>query len=184
MLEITLQDLDPTLHKIALLCDTGARRGIRSAAMRTKQYIITDLIPKEPRPPVDRRQYEAGWKLTPIPDGMLLSNSVPHASLVEYGVKNTRVRISRMMIQNLMAWAKRKGIGEKVKKYRSREGEAKQRVVKATEAKLRRIAFGIAIGMKRYGIFNHGKGLQIFKRAVDKAPQFIIEEVTREIFRV
>jgi len=145
--------------------DAG-ERGLLSAAIRTVAHIQTEVIPREPRIPVDRGIYRAGWRAVKIPKGAMVINTVPHAVLIEYGVRASNVKAGRKMIEALTAWVKRKGFGGK----------------KGADAAS--IAWAIAMSMKKKGIFDGGKGLHILGKASKKIPQFIDEEIGREIGRI
>ncbi len=140
----------------------AAMRGLYSAAVRAVAHIQTVVIPSEPRVPVDRGLYRAGWRAVRIPGGAMVTNTVPHAVIIEYGVKAANVRAGRKMLDALTDWVRRKGLEK-------------------SETGARRVAYAIAMSMKRKGIFNGGKGLRILENAVKRIPQFIGEEVAREI---
>jgi len=140
----------------------AAMRGLYSAAVRTVAHIQTVVIPSEPRVPVDRGLYRAGWRAVRIPEGAMVINTVPHAVIIEYGVKAENVRAGRKMLDALADWVRRKGLEK-------------------SETGARRVAYAIAMSMKRKGIFNRGAGLHILGKAVRQIPRFISEEVAREI---
>jgi len=142
----------------------AAKRGLLSAAIKTVNHIQTEVIPREPRIPVDRGIYRAGWRAVAIPEGAMVINSVPHAVLIEYGVRAANVKAGRKMIEALTAWVKRKGL--------------------AKGANAASVAWAIAMSMKKKGIFDGGKGLHILGKASKKIPQFIDEEIRREIARI
>lgn len=143
----------------------AAMRGLYSAAIRTVQHIQTSVIPAEPRVPVDRGIYRAGWRAEHIPEGALVVNRVPHAIFIEYGVRAANVKPGRAMIDALAEWVRRKGIEKS-----------------GTGA--RQVAFAIAMSMKKKGIFNGGNGLRILEKAARRIPRFISEEIGREIEKV
>jgi hypothetical protein len=148
----------------------AALRGLYSAAQRMVG-VVGEVIAAEPRIPVDRGIYKAGWRARRLPDGAEISNSTPHAGFIEDGVRADRVRPGRAMIDALAAWVARKGL----------TGSARG-VERAAEA--RRIAWAIAKSMQKNGIFNRGGGLKIFEKARQRLPALIEEEVRREIGRM
>ncbi len=149
----------------------AALRGLYSAAQRTVSIIQTEIIPAEPRVPVDRGIYKAGWRARPTSDGAEVSNSTPHAIFIEDGVRADHVKVGRRMVDALAGWVARKGL----------TGAAKG-VEKAAEA--RRIAWAIAKSMQKKGIFNAGGGLNIMAKARSRLPAIIEQEVRAEIARM
>lgn len=151
-----------------------ANRAILAAAQKVVQRATTVVIPAEPRPPVDRRIYAAGFKAKPLKDGALVQNTAPHASIVEYGARAENIKIGRKMIDALAAWIIRKGI---VQKGRGAKGKEE------AEKKARQIAWAIALNMKAKGIFNEGKGLRILEKALKGVDEDFSQELKREIGR-
>lgn len=146
----------------------AARRGLVSAAHRMVSIIQNELIPGEPRVPVDRGIYRGAWRAKPEEYGAIVWNDSPHGPIVEDGARAENIKIGRAMIDALAEWALRKKIA-----------------TDATEAQS--IAWGIAQSMKRHGIFNEGKGLKIMARAAARlrGPNgIIVQEVTEELKRV
>ena len=149
----------------------SAKRGILSFAMRIVQYITTDLIPAEPRIPVDRGAYRAGWQYKKTSKGAEIYNNAPHAMIVEYGVRPENVKPGPAMREALKNWLMRKGIVQ----------DEKEAVA---------VAWAIAMKMKKTGIFNTpaqggkpGGGLRILERAMRKVDPWLVEEIAREIER-
>jgi len=90
----------------------AAQRGMLSAAHRTHQYILTNLIPKAlPHPPVDRGIYRAAWRVDGSHEDISLVNNSPHASIIEDGARATNIKIGRAALDALTSWVQRKGIG-------------------------------------------------------------------------
>lgn len=102
----------PALQRwVGTKVEKGIRRGMVSAAVRTVSHIQTQIIPKEKRVPVDRGLYKAGWKWFAESSGaVLVYNGMPHASLIEDGVRGSNVKVGRKMLEALAGWAKRKGL--------------------------------------------------------------------------
>jgi hypothetical protein len=155
----------------------AALKGVFAAAQRTVQYIVTTLIPNEPRPPVDRGAFRAGWRAGKLPNGAIVQNTLPYASVIEHGARAENVKISHAMIEALTQWVMRKGLAGKAPR-----GKGARRAEYEVEAK--NIAWAIAVSMKRRGIFNNGQGLQILARAENMIEKFVREEVRREMDRV
>ena len=92
-MRISIDDAPAWVGRLALSMRSAAERGIYSAALRTQQRIVTELIPKEPArgnnpgPPVDTGAYRAGWHVDRIEGGAYLYNSAPHAGFIEWGVR-------------------------------------------------------------------------------------------------
>jgi hypothetical protein len=160
----------------------AALRGLYSAAIRLKEHIVTDVIPSEDQIPVDRGIYRAGWKVTRLPDGAMVSNSVPYAVLIEEGVRASNIKIGRKMIDAIAEWVRRKGIFD----TQTKSGKRK----KPTKDEARQIAWAIAMKMKGTankegtGIFNGGRGLRILEKANRMVPKYIDDEVNRELKKV
>lgn len=149
----------------------AAERGLVAAAERLVQHIVTEIIPKEPRIPVDKGIFRAGWRVRKIPRGAIVYNAAPHATFINDGVRGENVKIGRAMIDALAKWVVRKGLTGPAKgAERAAEGQ--------------RIAWAIAKSMKAKGIFAGGKGLKILERALEKAPTFMTEEVKRELEKI
>jgi hypothetical protein len=148
----------------------AALRGLYGAALRTVQHIQTSIIPNEAHPPVDRGAFRAGWRAAKLSNGALVQNTLPYASVIEYGAHADNVKISRPMIEALTEWVKRKGLAG------NRRGAD-------FDTNSRNIAWAIAVSMKRRGIFAP-QGLRVLEKAEKKIPQFIQEEVKREMDRV
>ena len=151
----------------------GALRGLYSAALRTVQHIQTSIIPNEPRPPVDRGAFRAGWRAGKLSNGAIIENTLPYASVIERGARAENVKISGPMIEALTEWVKRKGLaGNKPRGDRTEY-----------DSQARNIAWAIAVSMKRRGIFNDGQGLRVLEKAEKMIPKFVREECAREMRR-
>jgi hypothetical protein len=166
MVKITLDRAPLWVQELEGKLKKAAEKGMISAAHRGVAE-IQEIIDREPRVPVDRGTYRAGWRVRQIEKGALVYNNVPHAGLIEEGVKGGRVKIGRAMIDALAEWGLRKGLVE---------GKGPEQAANA-----RRFAFAVARSMKKNGIFNKGKGLRILERARKLFPRFIEEEVRAEI---
>lgn len=156
----------------------AAERGLLSAAQRLVQAIVAEVIPREPRVPVDRGIYRAGWRAEQSAGGALVVNRTPHAEFIEDGVRAENVKVGREMIDALADWVHRHGLD------RSRGRDGKGRYVAAAESDARSIAWAIAQSMRRRGIFG-GTGLKILEKARNRyLLRFITEEVTAELEKV
>jgi hypothetical protein len=150
--------------KLGIDINKAAKRAVLSTAMRVVQKITTVTIPAEPRPPIDRRAYAAGWVAKPTADGAMIQNTVPYASVIEYGARSENIKIGKLMLDALEGWVRRKGIGK-------------------GEMEPRQVAWAIAISMTKRGIFNGGKGLRILEKALNGIEALFAEELKREIGR-
>jgi hypothetical protein len=150
--------LDKTMHD-------AAKAAMLSTALRIVQIITTEIIPAEPRPPVDRGAFRAGWKAKAIEGGAEITNTMPYASIIEYGAKAENIKIGRKMIEALTEWVRRKGLAG------PEPGDAS------------RIAWAIAQSMAKRGIFNEGQGLHVLDKAMKNAQKIIDEEYARELKR-
>lgn len=180
----SLKQAPKFLQDLAKDFNGAAQAGMLSAGLKLVQYIQTQIIPRTIPPPVDRGLYRAGWRVVPIKgdigktSGVYVYNPVPHAFMVEYGVKN--VKVGPKLIEALMKWAKRKGIGSRIVS----DNKGGYRIKKASDSELRSTAYAIALGAKkRGGFFRQGNGLRVLERAMQVAPQIVIDEVTAEIKR-
>jgi|ERR1700722_287115 len=154
----------------------GMRKGALSAAQRIVEIITTEIIPDQNPPPVFMRAYAAGWHAEPTAEGADIVNSVPYASIIEYGARGENIKIGRAMIDAIAQWVLRKGLVGKPGKSGS---DARQR----QDTQARAIAWAIAVHMKKVGIFNRDgkKGLRIGEKALDKGRAVVGEEIAREL---
>ena len=139
----------------------AAKRAALSTGIRIVEQIQAVVIPGEPRPPVDRGIYRAGWRASPEPYGASITNTVPYSPIVEWGARAANIKVGRAMIDALTGWVSRKGIGA---------GDPP-----------RSVAWAIAMSMKRRGIFNGGKGLRIFEKGLRNGMKFFRQEMAREL---
>lgn len=157
---ITLKEAGVEFEEMGRRMKTAALKGLFSAALRGVQVVITEIIPSRVPQPVDRGIYRAGWKAMKLGGknpGAVIYNSEPHATLIEYGVRASNVKIGRAMIAALAEWAKRKG-------FQDPESAA----------------WGIAKKMQERGIFGQ-TGLGVLALLNARLPAIVREEVTREI---
>ncbi len=174
MIKLGIEQSEEVGRQLGLLIDGAARRAVLGAANRIVQRITTVVIPAEPRPPIDRRVYAAGFRAKPIPEGALLENTVPWASIVEEGARAENIKVGRKMIDALAEWVIRKrmvGVNAGGKKNVDVKAEA------------RRIAWAIAMTMKKNGIFNRGKGLKIVEKGLKSLEAFFVDELKTELAR-
>lgn len=165
-----VMDLEGKMKKAAM-------RGLLSAGHRVVAHIVNDIIPHEPRVPVDRGIYRAGWRVRKVADGVLVYNATPAAGIIEDGARAENIKIGRAMIEALTAWIIRKGL---IKTVKTRDDAGRFTNAKR-DADARQMAWAIAQSMKKKGIFNKGQGLKILARARKRIPEFLEEEVRREI---
>jgi hypothetical protein len=167
--KISIQHAPKWVTELEGKLNKAAKRGLFSAAQRVVSVIQNEIIPSEPRVPVDRGIYRAGWRARVIPDGALVYNGTPAAAVIEDGGRAENVKVGRAMINALAEGVVRKGL----------TGAAKNEE-KAQAG--RQIAWAIAQSMKKKGIFG-GVGLGIMRKARARIPELIDEEVRAEIKR-
>jgi len=171
-----VQELRENLRNAAIL-------GLQSAGLRLVSHIQTTLESvRDERtgkgPPIDRGAYRAAWKVRKVAKGVIVENTLPYASIIEYGARGENISISRAMIQALTDWIMRKGLAGK----RPRKSNTEGRIDFYQRA--HGMAWAIAVSMKKTGIFNGGKGLGVLRKAMQDLPAIVNEEVTRELRRV
>lgn len=169
--DISIAEAGAWTRHLAARMPEAAKRGLYGAAVRLQQRLQNDGgLPK------DRGGYRAGWRAEPTERGAEVFNLTTQALMIEEGVRAGNVKVGRLMIDALVGWAKRKGLGVT---YAPKKGGG-QRRSRPTEAALRSIAWAIAMSMKRRGIFQPPqRPLERTVRAY--GPQFIREEVRREV---
>lgn len=183
---VSLKKVNQQLDRIAQANREAALRGVRAAAFRIQQLIITETIPRTIPQPVDRGLFRAGWAVDLIDNGARLRNWVPWAAFIEYGVNPKKVKIGRAMIEALAEWVRRKGIGGTTKNTQG----GPVLVTKPGVQQAMAIAWAIATNMKKTGIHggSGGKGILggrgILRRTMVFAPKILEAEVTRELEKV
>lgn len=176
--KISIDEAPAWVRRLEGRLRTAAEKGLLSAAHRLVG-VIQETIDREPRKPVDRGIYRAGWAVRRVAHGVLVYNATPAASLIEYGVRAENVKIGRKMIDALAEWVLRKGLVGGRGQKRDAGGRFLNAGERAVEA--RRIAWAIAQSMKKNGIFNRGKGLRILEKARARGFDLIAQEVVGEI---
>lgn len=126
--------------------ESAVKNALYGTAMAIVSKILNEIIPAEPRQPVDIGTYRAGWKFKKIPNGAMVYNSVPHAIIIERGVRASNVKPGRAMHQAITQWLIFKKICD------------------LDEAPS--MAWAVMMNMKKKGIFNEGKGLRILEKAM------------------
>jgi hypothetical protein len=171
-----LEDSDAFVNVLASGLREAAKKGLLSAANRTVSHIQTNVIPSTAPMPVDRGIYKAGWRAEMTEDGAVVFNDTPYASVIENGGMAKNIRIGPAMILAITEWVIRKGIGSSM----ATNKKGTTRVVKATVTEATKIAWAIAKNMQAKGLFK-GKGLKVLYRAEPMIPEFIRQEVVREL---
>jgi hypothetical protein len=172
---ITLEDAPAWVDRLGVKLKAAARKGLLSAGEKIVSHIKADVIPREPRMPVDKRTYENAWRAEPTEYGALVRNDAPHAGPIEKGVRAANVKPGAALIKALTSWVLRKGL----------VGHPRGKIARAAaDAQAKSIAWAIVRSMQKRGIFDDGKGLRILEKAMKRAPQFVREEVKRELDRV
>lgn len=156
-------------------------RGMMSAAMRIIGIIQNEIIPAANPPPILNRHYASGWIPEVQENGDIhIKNTMPYASIIEFGARPENIKIGRAMIQALTEWVVAKGFVGRPKTALGRS----QAVINAQS-----IAWAIARTMQGTdtitgkGIFNRNgeKGLRIAEKAAKRAPAIVRREVAREV---
>jgi hypothetical protein len=163
----------------------AAFRGLVAAGHRTVEHIVADVIPSfGDRMPVDRGAYRADWRVQPVKAEwkVVVVNTAPHAVFIEHGVRAANVKIGRKMIEALAEWVKRRGLGSRT--VTSSSGRVRR--VKASNAEAMAMAWAIARSMQSKGIFNRNgeQGLGVLRKAGRRIPEFIKDEVERELHKL
>lgn len=152
------------------------QKALFATAQRLVTVVVTEIIPNEEHPPVDRGLYRAGWRIKKGPSSVTIFNATPAAGHIEWGVRASHVKPGRAMIASLAAWVKRKGLGASlsIKTHKVRKASGKE----ATN-----IAWAIAKSMQKKGIFNRGvtSGLSILGKAVLRFDRIFREEFKRAL---
>jgi hypothetical protein len=170
--KISIADAPAWTRKLQADLHKAAMRGLLSAGQRLVGVIQTEIIPREPRVPVDRGIYKAGWRARATPKGAVVSNATPAAAIIEHGARAKNIKIGRAMVDALTEWVLRKGL----------VAQGKGKIERAAaRVQAQGLAWAIARDMQKRGIFDKGNGLGILAKAMKRAPQIIKEEVAREI---
>lgn len=139
-----LDQVQTDVRKVALdAALDAARRGVRD--------IQVVIIPKLPRPPVNRGTYRAGWKFERLPDGArIYNNTYPQAPLIEFGVRAENVKPGKAMRTAIAEWIGMKGIGPRA------------------DESIESVVWAICMGLKKMGIFRMGdaSGFNVIVKAV------------------
>lgn len=174
---VDIKDSKSVIDKLEADVRKTILAGLLSAGYRLVSHIQNVVIPNEPRIPVDRGIYRAGWRVLPIPNGAYVHNTTPYAGIIEEGVKGENVKPGKAMIDALTVWVLRKGLVKK--KGRGVSANA------AAEQEARAVAWAIAMSMQKKGIFDKGQGLHILKKATDAMlKSFVFEEVAKAMKRL
>lgn len=168
--------------------EQAARHAVLSVAHKIISRIITVIIPAEPRQPVDRGAYRAAWKAKRTHEGAEVRNTMPYSAIIEHGARAENIKIGRKMIDALTDWVLRKGMvasaGKAPGAKASPARHAAHAVAKVNaRVEATKIAWAIAKGMKKKGIFNGGEGLKILDRATDHLEQMYMDALSEELRR-
>lgn len=118
-------------HAVLVSCRTDGMRVLMEEVERAKPY-----------PPVDRGMYRRAWRALQTPQGAMLSNSLPYASIIELGRRAGRPMPPVALI---VEWVRRKKL---IAKAPPGKGSAKKRRERAT----RGLGYVIARSIARKGI--------------------------------
>jgi hypothetical protein len=106
--------------------------------------------------PVDRGTYRAGWHFRKTAGGADIYNAEPVALFIEHGVRAGNVKPGRAMIAALTEWVIRKRLVTtvKIKARGLAPATRKQLQQDDLHARATQVAWAIARGMQKRGIFN------------------------------
>ncbi len=152
----------------------AAERAILASALAVVAKIVNVVIPAEPRQPVDRGAFRAGWRAKAVSKGAQITNTMPYSEVIEYGARAENIKIGRKMIEALAEWVLRKGLVGKGK------GKAGKIAAKAAAIGM---AWAIAQSMKKKGIFNGGTGLRVLEKGLKGIEEIFARELKTEIGR-
>ncbi len=168
-ISFSIHDVDGIEKWLKEKLKTPTKRALVSTAFRVVSHIVNELIPQENLQPVFRGYYRAGWKVELTEKGADVVNTLPYASVVEFGARPENIKIGREMIEALTEWAR----------------------IKLGAEDPKAAAWAIAMAMKGTaakagkGIFNRDgrQGLRIGERAALKVVGFFKEELKHEYAR-
>lgn len=179
-----ISEAEEVARYLGFSIDKAAKRAILSLALRMVQHITTWLIPRENPQPVDRGAYRAGWRAKKTPEGAEVRNTLPHAAIIEFGARAENIKPGKKMIDALEAWVLRKGVGMSRTPARTKMTRKEMKAARQSEA--RKVAWAIAMGMLKRGIFNREDergGLRILEKALKISKWAFADELKREIER-
>lgn len=175
MIKVDASQAEELARQLEREIGRALKRAALATALRIVQKVTVEIIPAEPRPPVDRRIYAAGFRAKSSPEGAVITNSAPYADIIEYGARGANVKIGRQMIDALTEWILRKQI---------LGGRGKTAAAVADQRKAAaHMAWAVALTLKKKGIFNGGKGLGILQKALRGIDKLFAAELKREIER-
>jgi hypothetical protein len=179
-----ISEAEEVARHLGFSIDKAAKRAVLSLALRIVQHITTYVIPRENPQPVDRGAFRAGWRAKRDPDGATVKNTLPYAAVIEYGARAENVKVGKAMIDALTAWVLRKGIG--LTRNPPSRPLTKKQMKFAREWQARKVAWAIAMGMLKKGIFNREDergGLRVLEKALKISKHAFADELRREIER-
>lgn len=178
MTVIRLEDAGAFVGTLSEELRAKALVGVRKAAARGLQTVVSVIIPSRTPQPVDRGIYRAGYKVQSTPNGADIYDDDPIAGIIENGVRAANIKIGRKMLTALAQWAIRKGLVK-------RKG-GKHRYSKQWDDAMS-MAWAIAKKAKQGKGFHNqrpGGGLKIQEQLnKDFIPRYLREEVPRAMNR-
>lgn len=183
-MKFDISEAEEVARHLGFSIDKAAKRAVLSLALRIVQHITTYIIPRENPQPVDRGAFRAGWRAKRDPDGATVKNTLPYASVIEYGARPENIKIGKAMIDALTEWVLRKGIG--LTRNPPSRPLTKKQMRFAHEWQARKVAWAIAMGMMKKGIFNRDDergGLRVLEKALKISKHAFAEELRRELER-
>lgn len=179
-----ISEAEEVARYLGVSIDKAAKRAVLSLALRIVQHITTYIIPRENPQPVDRGAFRAGWRAKRTEDGAEVRNTLPYASIIEFGARAENIKPGKKMIDALEAWVLRKGIG--MSRTPARAGMTRKELAASRQSEARKVAWAIAMGMLKKGIFNRDDargGLRVLEKAMKIAKNAFADELQREIDR-
>lgn len=184
VMKFDISEADEMARELGFSIDKAAKRAVLSLALRIVQHITTYVIPREDPQPVDRGAFRAGWRAKKEPDGATVKNTLPYASVIEYGARAENIKVGKKMIDALAAWVLRKGIG--ISRTPARTKMTRKQIKESQQNEARKVAWAIAMGMLKKGIFNRGDergGLRVLEKGLKIAKHAFADELKRELER-
>ncbi len=128
-------------------------RGLRSAALRGKGFVVEEISTARPHPAVDRGTMRNSVVVRSRPKGALVTVDAPHAPVMEDGARPFFPPLAP-----LAAWAKRKGLAQSDKEAQG-------------------VAFAIAKAMSKRGI----EPRHFFAKGMERMYKIVAGEIQAEL---
>lgn len=157
MTTISLKQFQRLLEdKLPADLEAAALRGLRSAALRGKGFVVEEISYAEPHSAVDTGGLRNSVAVTLMPWGALLSVDAPHAAPINFGTRPYWPQQAPLAL-----WALRKGLA-------------------ADEEEAEEVAFFVALKISREGI----KPRHFFDKAMKRVEDIVESEIHEELRRL